>query len=108
MIATESQTCEQALLEADTPVLAYFWATWCQACKRMTPQMEALATENDPRYKIVGVDIGANPEVAEKYGVMSTPTLLLFKPGNTKPTEIQVGFAAKDWVKGLVETYLNK
>ena len=107
MIVAEKSTFEREVLEVDKPVLVYFWATWCQACKRMTPQMEQLAAENDPRYKFIKVEIGENPELAEQYGIMSTPTLQLFKPGQPKPTELQVGFAAKSWITGLLDTYLK-
>lgn len=106
MTATEQNTFDAEVLSSDKPVLVYFWATWCQSCKKMSPQMEELAAENDPRYKMAKVNIGDNPELAEKYNIMSTPTILLFKPGKDKPNDIQVGYAAKSWVTELLEKYL--
>ncbi len=105
MIVAEANTFESEVLNSEKPVLVYFWATWCQSCKKMSPQMETLATETGDRYKIVKVEIDTNPELAEKYDIMSTPTLMLFRPGR-KPAEIQAGFAAKAWVVEVLEKYL--
>jgi thioredoxin 1 len=96
----------ETTLDTSKPTLVYFWATWCQSCKLMSPQIEKLAQENADKYSVVKVEIGANPELAEKFEIMSTPTMLLFKPGVTKPKEVQVGYAAKDWVAEIVEKYL--
>ncbi len=106
MAIAENGTFETEVLQATKPTLVYFWATWCQSCKLMTPQMEALAAENADKYRMVKVEIGTNPELAEKYNIMSTPTLLLFKPGDPKAREVQTGFAAKAWVAEIVEKYL--
>lgn len=106
MTVTEQTSFEIEVLSADKPVVVYFWATWCQSCKLMTPQMEALSKETGDKYSIVKVDIGANPDLADKYEIMSTPTLLLFKPGQGKPTDIQSGFAAKDWVADIIAKHL--
>lgn len=104
----ENSNFETEVLQAEKPVVVYFWATWCQSCKLMTPQMEKLVAQGDDRYKFVKVEIGANPELADKYEVMSTPTIMMFKQSWEKPATLQAGFAAKDWVAELIETYLNK
>ncbi len=93
-------------MRTEQPVVAYFWAAWCQACKLMSPQMEKLAEENSDWFKVVNVDIAANPEMAEKYNIMSTSTLLLFKPGNAKPYEIQNGFAVKAYLAEVISKYI--
>ena len=107
MIVVEKDTFDQEVLQADKPVLAYFWATWCQSCKKMSPQMEELAGENADRYKMVKIQIDSNPELTEQYGIMATPTILLFKPGKARPAEVQTGFAAKDWVSDNVNNFLK-
>jgi thioredoxin 1 len=108
MIVAENTTFETEVLSATEPAVVYFWATWCQSCKLMTPQMEKLAAENEGRYRMVKVEIGENPELAEKYEIMSTPTIMMFKPEWKEPQTVQAGYAAKGWVSDLIETYLNK
>lgn len=105
MLVAEKENFEQEVLSSEKPVLVYFWGTTCPACKLMSPQMDKLAAENDERYRIVKVNINENPEIAERYQVMSTPTLALFHPGK-EPTAIQIGFAAKPWVAELLNKYL--
>ncbi len=108
IMVAENSTFENEVMGQAQPVLVYFWATWCQSCKLMSPQMEKLATENADRFKTVKVEIGTNPELAEKYNIMSTPTILLFLPNETAPKEVQVGFASKDWVNETITALLKK
>lgn len=96
---------DSIIAEATKPVVVYFWATWCQSCKAMTPQIEALGRENAERFDLVKVNIGDNPELAEKYDVMATPTIIVFKPGS-KPKTAHQGFAAKAWVMEVLEKYI--
>src|SRR5690242_4510748 len=91
--------------EAGKPVVVYFWATWCQNCKAMTPSMEAITRENAERFEVVKVDIEANPELTEKYNIMSTPTIMVFKSG-VRPKVAHQGFAAKGWLMDLLEKYV--
>jgi len=69
-----------AVLESDQPVLVDFTAAWCGPCRVMTPILEDLAADRDD-LRVVQVDVDAQPEVAARYGVLSMPTLMLFRDG---------------------------
>ena len=72
---------EADVLAADRPVLVDFYADWCQPCKRIAPVVEQVAAENADRLRVGKLDIQANMATAQRFGVMSVPTLILFKAG---------------------------
>ena len=72
---------EQEVLKADLPVLVDFWAEWCGPCHQIAPILERLAEEYDGKIKFVKVDTEENFETPSTYGVLSLPTLLVFKEG---------------------------
>ena len=69
------------VLDSDLPVLVDFWAEWCPPCHRMAPVLEELAAEYAGRARIVKVDVDVNPAIAREYGIMSMPTLSMFRDG---------------------------
>lgn len=77
------------VLESDRPVLVDFWAEWCPPCKAMAPTIDALAEELAANFKIVKLDVDANPGIAVAYNVRAMPTLIIFKDG--APVDIKVG-----------------
>ena len=77
---------ETEVLKSDKPVLVDFWATWCGPCQRQTPIIEELSVGK--------LDVDENPSIAQQYGVMSIPTLIVFKDG--KEAARLVGLQSKD------------
>jgi len=81
---------ESQVLNADRVVLVDFWANWCAPCRMIAPVVEDLATELGDRIKFVKMDIDANPGVPSRLGIVSIPTLIIFKDGQA--TERTVGY----------------
>jgi len=84
--------------------LVDFWAPWCGPCKMIAPILDELAGELNGKAKIVKINVDENPVVAGQYGIMSIPTLLLFKDG--KKVDQKVGGQPKPQLKAFVEQAL--
>ena len=95
---------QEKVLNSDVPVLVDFWAPWCSPCKMIGPSVEELATEYAGKAKVFKVDVDVNGEVAQNYGIMSIPALLVFKGG--KVVDKQVGAAPKAALAGLIDRAL--
>ncbi len=79
IVHATTQSFGQEVLQADKPVLVDFWAAWCGPCRMLAPVLEELAGETD--FKIVKVDVDAEPALAMQFGIESIPTLLVFRNG---------------------------
>ena len=77
---------DQDVLASDKPVLVDFWAAWCGPCRQIAPSLEAIAAEHGDKIEIVKLNIDENPGIAARYGVMSIPTLNLYKGGEVVQT----------------------
>jgi thioredoxin 1 len=86
------QDFESQVLGSDQPVLVDFWATWCAPCRMVSPVVEQVAAELGDRVKVLKMDIDANRDTQVRLGVMSVPTLIIFKDG--QPAERLVGYRA--------------
>lgn len=95
---------DQEVLKSDKPVVVDFWAEWCGPCRMIAPALEEISGVLAGKVKIVKLNVDENPATAAKYGVMSIPTLMLFKNGELASR--QVGAAPKQkleqWITATV------
>lgn len=85
-------------------VLVDFWATWCGPCKMMAPNVEEIATEYKGKVTVGKVDVDECQELATRFGIMSIPTLIVFKDGEKK--EVLVGYRLKTQIAQVLDKYL--
>jgi thioredoxin 1 len=93
---------EAQVLKSAEPVVVDFWAEWCGPCKMIAPALEELAGTMNGKVKIVKLNVDENPATAAKYGIMSIPTLMLFKNGELASR--QVGAAPKQKLEQWITT----
>ncbi len=79
-----SSDFQSKVLDAKGPVLVDFFATWCGPCKMLAPTVDEIAVEQAGKAGVYKLDIDQSPDIAQRYGVMSVPTLIVFENGQVK------------------------
>lgn len=95
---------EAEVIASEIPVLVDFWATWCGPCRMIAPAVEEIAEEYEGRLKVGKINVDDEPELASRYGIMSIPTILIFKNGEVANQSI--GYVPKDTLKVFVDKAL--
>jgi thioredoxin 1 len=94
-VTTES--FDQEVLQSDKPVIVDFWAEWCGPCHAVSPVLDRIASERVEELKLVKVNIDEQPAIAQRYGVASIPTIILFKDG--EPAAATIGAQPKSQIE---------
>lgn len=102
VIELSDTSFETEVLKSQVPVLVDFTATWCGPCKALAPIVEKIANEHAGKYKVAKVDIDDCPNTAQRYGIRSVPTVLVFKGGEKKGQH--VGVTTKENLLKLLES----
>ena len=92
-IEVTDENFEETILNSDKPAIVDFWAEWCGPCKMIAPILEEIADEKEGIIKIAKVDVDSSPELAQKFEIMSIPTLIVFNNG--EPAKRLVGAQGK-------------
>jgi thioredoxin 1 len=102
--AVTTQTFEQEVLKSEQPVIVDFWAEWCGPCHAVHPVLEKIADERKDELKVVKLNIDEEQAIAQRFGIVSIPTIMMFKDG--EPAGIAIGAQPKSALErslGLVE-----
>jgi thioredoxin 1 len=100
-----SSEFEKEVLKSQVPTVVDFYADWCGPCRMVSPIIEALSSEYVGKVKFVKVNTDDNPDIAMKYGIMSIPTIIVFKNGQVASTIIGAGPASM--YKQKIDTVLK-
>jgi len=95
---------DEMVLRAKMPVLVDFWAPWCGPCRMVAPIVDELANEYEGKVSFMKLNVDDNPKIANRFGVMSIPALIIFKNG--QPVSNVVGFRPKPELKKNIDTAL--
>lgn len=104
ILTLTDDTFEKEVLRSDIPVLVDFWAEWCQPCKMVGPIVDEVAEEYAGKIKVGKVNVDENTKTPSDYGIMSIPTLMIFKDG--KPEQTMVGVQPREVFKTNIDQAL--
>ena len=100
-IQLNEQNFEQEVSRADLPVLVDFWASWCGPCQMLAPVIAEIAEEYAGKVKVGKVNVDEQPNLANRYGIASIPTVMLFKNGEVVSTSL--GYRPKDELETMLK-----
>jgi thioredoxin 1 len=104
IVHTSDGDFENDVLNAGKPALVDFWAEWCGPCKAIAPLLDEAADENVDRLTVVKLNVDENPNTAQKFGIRSIPTLILFKDGAVQAQKL--GLMSKTQLNEFLDTNL--
>ncbi|MCL4338093.1 thioredoxin [Patescibacteria group bacterium] len=104
-VKVTDDTFDSEVVKSDIPVLVDFWAVWCGPCQMQNPILEEVAKEFEGKVKIAKLNVDENPKTAAKYGIMSIPTLMLFKGGTS--VKQMIGVQSKETLAGEFKKVVN-
>lgn len=97
-------TFDEKVSSSSRPVLVDFWAEWCAPCRMISPTIDQIAEDYDGKVTVGKINIDEEPELAQRFGVMSIPTLILFKDGSI--VSRSVGVVGKDKIAAMLDAAL--
>ena len=95
---------EEVVLNSDIPVIVDFWAEWCGPCRMVAPVIEEIAKEYDGRIKVCKINVDESPNISAQYGIMSIPTLAIFKNGTM--VDKVVGALPKEDLESFMQPHI--
>lgn len=97
----QSADFNERVLKSQKPILVDFYTTWCGPCRMLTPILEDVLKESNGEYDIVKIDVDECEDLAREYGIMSIPTLIVFKDG--KPVKREIGLRNKSAILDMLK-----
>ena len=94
----------EEVIKGEKPTIVDFFATWCGPCKMLSPILEKVEKDSNGKFNVVKVDIDESLDLARKYGIMSVPTMIVFKEGQEQ--EKMIGLRQKNQIEEAVKKYL--
>jgi thioredoxin 1 len=104
IVHTNDDSFETDVLQSDKPALVDFWAEWCGPCKMIAPLLDEAASEYSDKMSVVKLNVDESPNIAQKFGIRSIPTLMLFKDGAVQAQKL--GAMSKSQLTEFLDTNL--